>query len=226
MFEKHLVKPFRKLREQRFFRQSSRKDVFSYIYRTNKWGCDESRSGKGSDLAITQTLREALPAALEDLGVSSIVDLPCGDMNWITQIDLSQYRYVGADIVAELIEANRRAYPDLEFIRLDICEEKIPQADLVLCRDLFVHLSFSDIEVAMNNVFSSPLRYLACTTFPKIEENQDKLTGNHRKLNMAIEPFRLGEPMLMIDDDPRIDKFLGVWKVEGEEARGYPTPSA
>ena len=89
----------------------------------------------------------------------------------------------------------------------------------MLGRDLFVHLSFRDIELAIANIRKSRIRYLACTTFPGITVNQDKLTGNHRKLNMSIAPLNFGEPLVSLADGTRFDesgnpqKCLGIWEV-------------
>lgn len=63
-------------------------EVFSRYYRTNKWGDAESRSGKGSNLAATAHLRQALPELVAELGVQSFLDLPCGDYFWMAQTEL------------------------------------------------------------------------------------------------------------------------------------------
>lgn len=194
------AKPIHKWREKRRFKR-------------------ESRSGKGSDMAQTSELRDHLPNALEHLEVESILDLPCGDMHWMQTLDLSGYRYIGADIVPDLIEHNRNNHPNLRFDVLDICADKLPKVDLMLSRDLFVHLSFHDIGLALANVRNSQIAYLACTTLPGITSDQDKLTGNHRQLNMSIAPMEFGEPLIALADGTRHDesgvpeKFLGIWRV-------------
>jgi hypothetical protein len=212
-------KPIRKWREKRRFKRDSRKDVFRFIYETNKWGSEASRSGKGSDMVETADIRQNLPGALSQLSIQSILDLPCGDMHWMQTLDLSPYRYIGAAIVPDLIERNRQQHPQFTFDVLDICESQLPTVDLMLSRDLFVHLAFRDIELAVDNICKSDIRYLACTTFPSVSPNVDKLTGNHRKLNMAIAPINFGEPRLLLADGTKTDesgqpeKYLGIWEV-------------
>ncbi|HIF40366.1 MAG TPA: class I SAM-dependent methyltransferase [Planctomycetes bacterium] len=214
-----LSKPIRKWKERRRFRRASRTDVFRFIYETNKWEDQESRSGKGSNMTETSEIRKRLPETLAQLSIESILDLPCGDMNWMATLDLSRYRYIGADIVPSLIERNRQEHPELTFDVLDICEGGLPEVDFMLSRDLFVHLSFRDIGLAIENIRNSRIRYLACTTFPGITVNQDKLTGNHRKLNMSIAPFNFGEPSIALADGTQLDesgspqKCLGIWEV-------------
>ena len=45
-------------------KRRSMRAVFSRIYRTNKWGDAESRSGGGSSLEATRVLRERLPRTI------------------------------------------------------------------------------------------------------------------------------------------------------------------
>lgn len=208
----------RKRQEKRRFRETSREGVFQWIYDTNKWGSEDSRSGKGSDMPHSELLRATLPDVLTQLSVHSILDLPCGDMNWISTLDLDRYEYIGADIVPTIIEENREKFPSLQFEILDVCESVLPTADLLMSRDLLVHLCFRDIELALENIFASSFTYFACTTFPEITTNKEKLTGNHRMLNMSLAPFNFGEPHMLVADGARKQssgkaKKLGVWRV-------------
>lgn len=78
-------------------------EIFEDIYQNNRWGSSESRPGSGSELRTTDTLREELPKLLRYLNVKSMLDLPCGDYNWMSEVDLGGIFYRGADIVEELI---------------------------------------------------------------------------------------------------------------------------
>ena len=84
-------------------------NVFEEIYLTNVWGNSESHSGHGSSAAATCFLRAAVSQLLSDLDVNSMVDVPCGDFNWMRLLDPPS-TYFGADIVPQLIEANQRKY--------------------------------------------------------------------------------------------------------------------
>ncbi len=84
-----ISKSRRKSEEARRFRNGSREEVFSWIFKTNKWGCSESVSGKGSDLIQSKRLSDGLPNLLQDLNVHSILDLPCGDMNWMKTLAIA-----------------------------------------------------------------------------------------------------------------------------------------
>jgi hypothetical protein len=76
---------------------------FKLIYRTNLWGAETSQSGLGSELDATASLRHDLAHLLRSFEVTSILDLPCGDFAWMAQMELSGIRYLGADIVPDIV---------------------------------------------------------------------------------------------------------------------------
>ena len=202
--------------ELKRFRSSGRSEVFDWIYQSNKWG-GASRSGKGSGLDRTFRIRQRLPALLQELEITSILDVPCGDHDWMSTIDLDGIDYLGGDIVPALIERNREAYPHRQFAVIDVCEGPLPDADLVLCRDLLVHLSLNDIDAALDNLLAVRGRYLMCTTFPEIRRNKDIVTGKHRKLNMREAPFNWPEPVALFTEGTETEqehgKCQGVWSL-------------
>jgi hypothetical protein len=206
-----------KLLEKRRFANQSRSETFDWIYRTNKWD-GESPSGKGSGLERTYRIRQRLPELLESLEVKSIVDVPCGDHGWMSTLDLSPYDYVGIDIVASLIEENRKKYPMHRFEVIDACEGPIPDGDLLICRDFLVHLSFADIEKALDNLLAVRGRFIMCTTFPGITKNVDIVTGKHRRLNMRLTPFEWPEPLFELEEGTETEhlrgKYQSVWRIQ------------
>ena len=58
-------------------------EEFNKIYEENLWGDPESRSGMGSTVASTETLRSEVESLLLKYNIKSILDLGCGDNNWI-----------------------------------------------------------------------------------------------------------------------------------------------
>ena len=194
---------------------------FEKIFQTNLWGAEDSRSGLGSELDATADLRAALPDFLERHRAASLLDIPCGDFNWMSTLGL-QLPYTGADIVAAIVEANERRFGGAgsrrRFVRLDLTRDPLPQADVVLCRDCLVHLSFENIFRAFNNVRRSGARYLLTTTFLDHEENVDIVDGDWRILNLEKAPFNLPAPVdVLIEgcregDGAYSDKALGLWE--------------
>ena len=117
---------------------------FRHIHRTNLWGADGSVSGLGSESDATANLRQRLPGFLHELGATSLLDAPCGDGGWISDLDIGM-PYTGADVVPELIDGLRsrpeRAGISRNYLVADITRDALPRADAILCRDCLVHLS-------------------------------------------------------------------------------------
>jgi hypothetical protein len=124
----------------------SLENIFTSIYdHPTGWGSNESKSGRGSELNATKKLRQELNFLFLKYKINSILDVPCGDFNWFSQIDLSDIRYVGGDIVEKLVESNKINFPNFEFLHIDITKDKLVKSDLVLVRDCFVHFSNNNI---------------------------------------------------------------------------------
>src|SRR5450432_1822892 len=148
---------------------------FRRIHDTNLWGAPESASGLGSELDATATLRAELPRLFEKLGVTSLLDAPCGDAGWINLV--SGVPTIGIDIVPSLI-ASLQAQAAAGAIKgqyylADITGDPLPRCDAVLCRDCLVHLSFANIERAVANFEASGAKWLIATTFPDWQTNSD-----------------------------------------------------
>ena len=193
---------------------------FRHIYETNHWNEAESVSGPGSTLEETEPIRRELPALLAELGAASLLDLPCGDFHWMQQTDLGSVRYIGGDLVGDLIERNRaqHARDGVAFQKLDLVHDTLPAVDAVLCRDCLVHLSFADVQAALANIARSGAKWLLTTSFPGVTRNDDIVTGQWRPINLTLPPFNLPEPAKVIAENCTetefADKTLSLWAVE------------
>ena len=197
------------------------KELFERIYAQKSWGDGKSLSGYGSDAEQTEVIRAALPDLFEELAVESVLDVPCGDFNWMRLLDL-KLDYIGADVVPAVIERNQRLYgkSGRRFQILDITRDPLLKVDLILCRDLLVHLSFHDIKSALSNIFESGSRFVLTTTFPTRDINRDIETGQWRPLNLQRPPFSFPPPIRLITErctewgGQWADKCLGLWEVD------------
>lgn len=193
------------------------REAFVEAYRSGGWvhaERQESRSGLGSELASTRELVERLPSLLRELGCGRLLDVGCGDWNWMRTVELP-CEYVGIDIVPEVIEANRRfERPGVRFLLADASAEELPEADVVLCREVLFHLSFAD-GLAMLAKARRAGKWLIATTDATIWFNSDIRTGDFRKLNLERAPYRLPAPRERIADGSVYwGRRLGVWKSE------------
>jgi len=199
-------------------RTFKRHGIFRDIYVNNSWDGASSVSGIGSSLDATELIRAELPLVIEKLQIKSLLDIPCGDFHWMQNVNLKIDRYIGADIVPELIAENIRHYPKAgEFIRLDLIKDRLPSVDAIFCRDCLVHLSLREVRRALRNIKASAPKYLMTTTFPECLENIDTVTPYWRPLNLEIAPFHFPKPLISIRDfsvNLRTDqgKHLGIWR--------------
>lgn len=200
----------------------STKGKFDSIYQNNTWGNVESVSGEGSSLASTAAIRAGIPGLLKKYKIGSMLDIPCGDFNWMREVDLGGRHYIGADLVPDMIDKNRLFYssPTREFQVIDLLKSDLPKADLIMCRDCLVHFSYSDINKAIRNMQKSRAKYLLTTTFVNQKHNDDIITGHWRPINLQVKPFGFPSPVEIINEQctelngKYPDKSLALWLLD------------
>lgn len=175
------------------FSRFDHKRVFQHIYDKRYWGDQESVSGIGSSLEQTAPIRRELPDLFRKHGIKSLIDAPCGDLHWmqhvLREVDVS---YTGGDIVPDIVHSaeNRKARQDDKFIIFDITDEKFPDVDLWICRDVLFHFSYNQIRKTLANFVSSNVEYILVTTHtaPNIS-NRNIATGDFRRIDIFKPPF-------------------------------------
>lgn len=198
----------------------STQEIFTEIFRRNAWKGVHSVSGPGSGLDQAKAVIEELPSLFKTLGITTMLDVPCGDFYWMSSLDLGDVKYVGADIVQELVCHNKRYESDnIAFVHANLLTDELPRVDLVLCRDCLVHFSLADIHRALKNLCRSSSEYLLTSTYQTTPRNIDITTGAWRPLNLQIAPFSLPVPLRFIvegvteGNDKFKGKSLGLWRV-------------
>jgi hypothetical protein len=88
----------------------SLEERFTLLHELGIYHGNESLSGEASSLGETRALRDALPSLFHRHRVRAILDVPCGDFNWMSTIDLGGANYVGGDIVRELVARNNALF--------------------------------------------------------------------------------------------------------------------
>ena len=164
------------------------KIVFTKIYKTNYWGSKKSFSGQGSELKSTETLRNRLIDIVKNYNIKSILDIPCGDFNWMKEIVNNFESYMGCDIVSEIVEANNNKYSNenIKFKVLNICSDKLDKVDLIFTRDCLQHLPLDYVIKAINNIKNSGSKYLIASSMPYIEDN---LTNDSKAKNRVFNIY-------------------------------------
>ncbi len=201
-------------------------DKFALIYSKNIFGGKESRSGGGSDMGQTAEIRRLLPGLIQEFHVQTFLDAPCGDLFWMRVTPLGVNKYIGVDIVEELVEKNRHELGDEahEFLCRNLAQDELPCVDMIFCRDCLVHLNYADVKKVLLNFKRSGSRYLLTSTFSGRDKNVD-LVGKDiwRTLNLQAEPFNFPPPLQLINEKCTegngcfTDKSLGLWRLSDIE---------
>jgi len=183
------------------------KDRFAEIYKLNLWSSVESGSGPGSEIAYTTNLRSWLIEIINSLNLKTFVDAPCGDFNWMKYVlPEVEIKYIGLDIVGEVIERNISLYAsnNIEFRSANICEDKLPDCDIVMVRDCLFHLSYEDINNFLINLSKTNYKYFLTTTHivDGKFKNSDITTGDYRLIDLFSQPFGFNKENVLnrVDD--------------------------
>ncbi len=194
--------------------------TFTRYYRENFWGNSESVSGKGSTALTTEYVRNGIEFLLQALQIRSVLDLPCGDFNWMRLVNMPGIKYFGADIVVNLIRQDCQRYGkiDRDFMVLDGRYDRLPEVDLILCRDLVMHLPLSDIWRVLTNFCRSGSRYLLITQFllqfGEVPVNDEIEEGGFRAVDLCMPPFRFPAPIVQLPEKQSPYKKLALWELE------------
>jgi hypothetical protein len=191
-------------------------DTFSQIYANDVWVGDalqDSASGAGSTKVATRELVVRLSAFLRDAGCRQLVDIGCGDFNWMRNVE-GDFDYLGIDIVPQLIDAHNASYANNKrrFLCMDATQSAIPSGDVALCREVLFHLSFRDGRKLLRNVKAAGFKYVLLTNDKGLWFNANIRNGDYRPINLFKSPFKFPQPLEELADDRVSDgRVLAVW---------------
>jgi hypothetical protein len=195
---------------------------FTEVYRKGLWG--GQKSGPGSTVEATRAHRREIAALLGDLfppgSKQTLVDAACGDMAWMPLLleELvakkgCRLKYVGVDIVKELIERNSEACVstgkiEYRFLHRDLTQFPPPRGDVIFCKDLVNHLVFDDIDRLLAGFSRSGSTWLLITSNEGHRNfNAEKMEGNaSRHINLETAPFHLPKPQWS-------NGYLSLWRL-------------
>lgn len=206
---------YRDLIRDRFLGTKHRRAVFQRIHAENLWGDARSVSGSGSSPIGSAALRAQLPELFRAYGVRTVLDAPCGDFAWMCELVGHVDRYTGLDIVPELVAGNAARYgrSHVSFACADITADPLPVADLIICRDCFIHLPTRLIWRALENFCASGSRLVLLTSDANAGPYSDIAVGSFRPINLQAAPFCLPEPLARIEENAD-GRSLCLWDVD------------
>jgi hypothetical protein len=158
----------------------------------------ETYSGPGSLLENTDNLVEELSKFIKEKNITSMIDAPCGDFNFMSKVDLSSVEYHGYDVSENAVKMCKSKRSDLDFQVKDISKDRLPYADLIFIKDLFLHLSFFSIQSILDNVVNSGCKYFAVSRYSNGREvNKDQNSGlGCRAIEVTTSPFNFSYPII------------------------------
>jgi len=143
------------------------KKAMEQIYEQNLWGHNDADfySGFGSHNPeivnpYLKVVKEFLTSFDEPI---TVCDLGCGDFNIGKELVPFTKKYIGVDIVEDLIHHNKEKYKaeNLEFLCLDLAKDKLPKADCAIIRQVLQHLSNAEVQQIITKL--SAYKYIILT---------------------------------------------------------------
>lgn len=184
--------------------------------------------GPGSDskFVVQAGTIDFIESIIKKYNIQSINDCACGVFeNWMSLLDLSGVQYTGYDINDLAVNRNRKDYPHIQFYELDLVNEQVPYADLIICRDCLFHLSNSFVNSILTNFINSGAKYLLSTQHNWLDKNPDltpkelENEAGFRLINLEIKPFSLGIPIELHEENVLDyynvgnDRQMGLWQI-------------
>lgn len=154
------------------------KEVFTEIYRTKKWG---DGSGGGSVPATAKPYVDFVSQYLRELQL----DKPDWALRWV--LDLG----TGDGVVAGMIDLGRwNMYCEDVVSGFDALTHELPQADLVLCKEVLQHLSNEQVQLLLDRTAHYKRRLFTNSNFTDGKPvNCDIDTGDFRAVDLSLPPF-------------------------------------
>ena len=193
-------------------------EIFSHIYKTGEWGTNadgEGISGMGSLPANAIPYLSMLQEFLVKYRIQSVVDVGCGDWELSKLIDWRSIDYRGYDAAKEVIEniTARYGQANRTFFACDAIHADLPQADLLICKDVLQHLPNSFIY----DIIPQLPKYKYCLITNDIDYgplydrklNADIQMGLGRCVDLTMPPFNVkGIPFMRYISDGHVKEVL------------------
>ena len=166
-------------------------EIFDRIYATNFW---KQGSGPGSTEEATRQYRVYLQNFLKTNNIRSVLDVGCGDWQFSQYIDWSGIEYVGVDVSAVVLSNTRKfTRPGIAFRELNAVKDPLPQADLLIAKDVLQHWSNADILAFIPKLtsFRNALITNGFNSAGMSNLNQDIVAGSWRPVDLRERPYHL-----------------------------------
>jgi hypothetical protein len=144
----------------------SNESRFTDVYEKSRWFWRGTMSGEGSAWSECEHLAQWLESEV-DQGMRSVLDMGCGDLEWISRcasVTGGKVEYFGVDVVPTLIAHHRRIFPWFKGEVRDLEEMPKIEADIVILKDVLFHLCNGAAGQILMNVNAGTWRRLLVST--------------------------------------------------------------
>jgi 2-polyprenyl-3-methyl-5-hydroxy-6-metoxy-1,4-benzoquinol methylase len=166
---------------------------WNFIYRVNP----ELGSGIGSRGEIAAYKLNIL----KGIGIeskASVLDIGCGDLEIIKQLDLTHY--TGVDLSNEALDNAKKSHPNYSFFHLLTDVNKIEKANTVLCLDVLIHQqSKENYEQLIKLLVNNTVKRLVISGYRNSADKShmcffhEDLVTSLKKENIFKYVFKIGE---------------------------------
>ncbi|MDN3510700.1 MAG: class I SAM-dependent methyltransferase [Candidatus Jettenia sp.] len=163
-------------------RNFNNRDFWDHRYLKNK----ELGSGIGSRGETKKYKRELLQQIVDQIKPESVLDIGCGDME-VSSV-LPAKNYMGLDISKVVIEHNRIAYSNRNFISGNFLEMDLSPADIVISFDVLIHLpSCSEYKAFVQKIVALAMRYGIISGYESVPVKGAQITFFHEPLSKTLQ---------------------------------------
>lgn len=197
--------------------------AFTEVYASKAWGDDgtDFYSGPGTiEAAVTQPYLDYLKAEFAAMkSPPRVLDLGCGDFKICSQLVPYVASFIGADIVPSLIERNKTLFASdkVSFICADISSDPLPDADIVLVREVMQHMSNAQIGRLLKRLSAWPVAYVT-----NVEPPKDAVAVKNRDLVPGPDTRGVFGSALFLDEPPFSFKGVTVLSTATHQAGDVP----
>jgi hypothetical protein len=165
-------------------------EAFDEVYKRGMWRQGESLSGIGSEGPLAERYVTVVREYAVANGLHTALDGGAGDFSVGSKLALSFERYTAIDVSPHIIDVNRRKYADprwkhVQFAVSDMTAGPLPDADLVLNRQVLQHLTNTQIRMVLKNLELSNWRRALIT-----EDVHDPLGNESPNLDLPSHSVR------------------------------------
>lgn len=186
----------------------------------------DSMSGVGSKIGFqTHNSLLLLAKLIRAQNITTMLDVPCGDANWIFEARETDAleMYVGIDLAASVVNLNRERFAhhaNKQFHVWDLGKCPIPQLaasggstkpfDLIHVRDVLQHMTLSQGRAAASNLLKSGASFIVATTYHDgsnkgVETDTERRKGAFFRNDLSKAPYNFPAPIACVRTDPFSD---------------------